>query len=145
MIRVCFPAHVLVGLQLQVTEADVIKKKIAIAAISWRAPLSLRNSMESWRAGGLLDIVDERMIFLNSPTDEDRAIAAAFDFDVYTTEEHGGNVLVGAAMAYLVGNSSADYILVMEKDFVLSAPRDVTMREFYVGVQHLARGVDTYR
>jgi hypothetical protein len=79
------------------TEGDVIKKKVALAAISWRAPKSLRNSMESWREGGLLDVVDERMIFLNSPTDEDRAIAEEFGFDVYTTDEHNGNVLVGVS------------------------------------------------
>lgn len=39
----------------------------------------------------------------------------------------------------------ADYILLMEKDFVLSAERAVMMREMYTGVQHLARGVHAYR
>jgi hypothetical protein len=127
------------------SEGDVIKKKLAIAAVSWKSPLSLRNSMESWRAGGLLDIADEKMIFLNSPGEEDRAIAAEFDFDVYTTDEQHGNILAGPALAYLVGNSSADYLLFMEKDFVLSAPREAMLREMYLGVQHLARGVDAYR
>ena len=79
-----FDDHYMCG-AVPASEADTIKKKVALAAVSWRAPLSLRNSMESWRAGGLLDIVDERMLFLNAPTDEDRAIAAEFDFDVYTT------------------------------------------------------------
>ena len=109
-----FDDHYLCGAQAT-TEAEVIKKKLAIAAVSWRAPRSLRNSMESWRAGGLLDIVDERMIFLNSPTDEDRGIAAEYDFDVYTTPERGGNIMAGPALAYLVGNTSADYVLFMEK------------------------------
>jgi len=126
-------------------EEAVTRKTVALAAVTWRAPLSLRNSMESWRRGGLLDLVDERMLFVNSPSPEDLAIARDYEFDVYTTEERGGNVMAGPALAYLVGNSSADYILFMEKDFVLSADRATTARELYVGVQHLARGVDLYR
>jgi hypothetical protein len=128
-----------------ITVEEVIRKKIAIAVVSWRAPKSLRNSMASWQHNGLLDIVDEKMVFLNSPTDEDRAIARQFEFDVYTTWEQEGNIRAGPSIAYLCGNSSADYILFMEKDFVMSASREDMLREMYVGVQHLARGVDVYR
>lgn len=140
-----FDDHYLCG-QGAVSEGDLIKKKVALAAITWRAPQSLRNSMESWRAGGLLDVVDERMLFINSPTEDDLALAREFDFDVYTTDENNGNVMVGPAVSYLVGNTSADYILFMEKDFVLSAPsREVMLREMWHGVAHLARGVEVYR
>jgi len=139
-----FDDHYLCG-DRDVSEAEVTRKTIALAAISWMAPKSLRNSMESWRMNGLLDIADEKMIFLNSPTAEDRSIASEFGFDVYTTDERAGNVMAGPSLAYLAGNSTADYLLLLEKDFVLSAPRDVMMREMYTGVQHLARGVDAYR
>lgn len=139
-----FDDHYLCG-ETPVTEEEVIRKTVALAAVTWRAPLSLRNSMESWRRGGLLDIVDERMLFINSPTDEDYAIAKEYDFDVYTTEERNGNIMAGPSLGYLAGNSSSDYILFMEKDFVLSADRDTTTREMYTAVQHLARGVDVYR
>ena len=97
-----FDDHYLCGKDA-LSEGELLKKKVALAAISWRAPKSLRNSMESWRAGGLLDIVDEKMIFLNSPTEEDYAIAREFDFDVYTTDENNGNVMVGPAISYLTG------------------------------------------
>lgn len=89
-----FDDHYLCG-EKPLVEAEVLKLKLALAAVSWMAPRSLRNSMESWRASGLLDIADERMIFLNSPTPEDFAIAAEFDFDVYTTDEHDGNISAG--------------------------------------------------
>lgn len=139
-----FDDHYLCG-ENDITEEEVIRKKIALAAVTWRAPLSLRNAMESWRRGGLLDIVDERMLFINSPTQEDYDIAKEYEFDVYITDEHNGNIMAGPSIAYLVGNSTADYILFMEKDFVLSADRATTMREMYTGIQHLARGVDVYR
>lgn len=93
-----FDDHYLCG-DKPLVEAEVIKLKLALAAVSWMAPLSLRNSMESWRKSGLLDIADERMLFLNSPTDEDRAIAREYDFDVYTTDEHNGNIMAGPSVS----------------------------------------------
>ena len=140
-----FDDHYFCGKDSADLEDIVVKKKLAIAAVTWKAPLSLKNSMESWRRGGLLDLVDERMLFINSPSEEDLNIAREYDFDVYTTGEHEGNIMAGPALAYLVGNSTSDYILFMEKDFVLSADRETTMREMYTGIQHLARGVDLYR
>lgn len=141
-----FDDHYLCG-DRDVPESEVIRKTIAIAAITWAAPKSLANAMETWQTNGLLDIADEKMLFINSsPTaEEDHAIAQKYDFDVYTTQEHNGNIMAGPSLAYLVGNSTSDYILLMEKDFVLSAKRDVVMREMYTAVQHLARGVDCYR
>jgi hypothetical protein len=140
-----FDDHYLCGKDSIDLEDVVVKKKIAIAAVTWKAPLSLRNSLESWKRGGLLDLVDERMLFINSPSDEDLLIAKEYDFDIYTTNEHDGNIMAGPALAYLVGNSTSDIILFMEKDFVLSVDRETTMRELYTGIQHLARGVDLYR
>jgi len=167
-----FDDHYLCG-EKPLVEAEVLKLKLALAAVSWMAPRSLRNSMESWRASGLLDIADERMIFLNSPTPEDFAIAAEFDFDVYTTDEHDGNIsawrggsvvpvkshltelclpcssspaaVAGPSIAYLVGNSTADVILFLEKDFVVSSTREVMLREMWNGMQHLSKGVEVYR
>ena len=116
---------------------DVIKKKVALAVVTWH----------SRRVGGVLDIVDERMMFANDAQPEDVAIAAEFGFDFYTTDkgDHGGNVMAGPALAYLVGNSSADYVLFMEKDMVLTADKATMLREMWTGVQHLSRGVDVYR
>jgi hypothetical protein len=139
-----FDDHYLCG-DKPLVEPEVLKMKLALAAVSWMAPRSLRNSMESWRSSGLLDIADEKMIFLNSPTPEDLEIAHEFDFDIYTTDERNGNVMAGPAIAYLVGNSSSDIILFLEKDFVVSSTREVMMRELWTGNQHLARGVDVYR
>ena len=137
--------HYMCGEEGIVTEADVMRKKLAIAVITWAAPLSLRNSMESWRRGGLLDIVDERMIFINSPTEEDRGIAKEYGFDVYTTPERGGNIMAGPALAYLMGNATAEHVLFMEKDFVLSSDRATMLREVYHAQHLLARGVHVVR
>ena len=137
--------HYLCGDNADVTEAEVVRKKLAIVVITWRAPLSLRHSLKTWSEGGLLDLVDEKMLFINSPSQEDFDIAKEYDFDVYTTEERNGNVMAGPALTYLVGNTSADYVLFMEKDFALNSPKATTARELYHGMYMLARGVDVYR
>jgi hypothetical protein len=137
--------HYMCGENVDVTEAEVVRKKLAIVVVTWMAPLSLRNSLESWARGGLLDLVDEKMIFINSPQPVDYALAKEFDFDVYTTEERNGNIMAGPALSYLVGNATADYVLFMEKDFELTASHADTIRELYLGMHMLARGVDVWR
>jgi hypothetical protein len=137
--------HYLCGDNVDVTEAEVIRKKLALVVITWRAPLSLRNSLRSWQENGLLELVDEKMLFINSPSEEDFSIAKEYDFDIYTTDERNGNVMAGPALTYLVGNTSADYVLFMEKDFKLTADKATTKRELYHGMHMMARGVDVYR
>ena len=137
--------HYLCGENAEVTESEVVRKKLAIVVVTWRAPLSLRHSLESWRDNGLLDLVDEKMIFINSPQQVDYDLAKEFDFDIYTTEERDGNIMAGPALTYLVGNTTADYVLFMEKDFDLNSAKAVTARELYLGMQMMARGVDVYR
>lgn len=123
----------------------VKRMKIAIAAVTWRAPLSLANSLRSWRTNGLLDIADEKMMFINSPTEADFALAREYDFDIYITDEHNGNIMAGPSIGYLNANSSADVVLFMEKDFELSSDRDVMMDEMWMGMVQLAQGVDIFR
>lgn len=127
-----------------VTEERVMKLKLGLAVVSYRAPLSLAHSLESWQRQGLLDIADEKMIFLNSPVPKDFELAKQYGFDVYTS--HDARV-VGPSLAYLNGNSSSDILLMLEKDFPLieSVTKEQLVRELYTGVQALARGVDVYR
>ena len=126
------------------------RRTIALAAVTFRSPLSLARSLASWRRAGLLDLVDERMLFVNRGAAGDAgadadfaaelALARDFGFDVYTAgDEFDGNVMAGPALAYLAGNASADYVLFVEKDFAVareregeagSLERDATTREW---------------
>jgi hypothetical protein len=137
--------HYLCGENVEVTEGDVLKKKLALVVVTWRAPLSLRHSLETWKANGLMDLVDEKMIFINSPQQVDYDLAKEYDLDVYITDERDGNIMAGPALTYLVGNTSADYVLFMEKDFALTSDKATSARELYHGMHMMARGVDVYR
>lgn len=130
--------------QVQTVE-QVATKTLALAVVSYHAPKSLHNSMKSWQRNGLLDVAEEKFIFLNAPTRQDLAVANHFGFRVFTTPLHGGNVMAGPALAFLVGNSTSDYILFLEKDFELSSTKDTMLDEMWTAYQHLVRGVDLYR
>ena len=126
------------------------RRTIALGVVTYRAPESLRHSLESWRRSGLLDLVDERMVFANDPSAVDVALAKEFGLDFYATGEFGGNVMIGGAVTYLVGNATADYLLLLEKDFPFAPEVEGnahnSMREIFAGVQLLSRGVaDIYR
>lgn len=108
---------------------ELARKTLAIIVITWRAPRSLENSLRSWRSGGLLDIADELIMFINSPTARDRALAAEYGFSVLTTHEHHGNIMAGPALGYAVGNATSDYVLFLEKDFEMIGTRCVERPE----------------
>jgi len=45
---------------------EFLKKRIGILCVTHETPKSLRNSMESWKKSGLLDLVDEKILWVNS-------------------------------------------------------------------------------
>lgn len=51
---------------------------LSIGVLSWKAHETLRKTLASYRY--LLLLVDEAVVFFNSVTDEDRAIAEEFGF-----------------------------------------------------------------
>jgi len=57
---------------------------VGLVVVSYDAPRSLEGAMESWAAGGLLDLVDDRVAFLNAPLPEEVALSLGHGFRVYT-------------------------------------------------------------
>ncbi|KAA0156070.1 hypothetical protein FNF29_01486 [Cafeteria roenbergensis] len=124
---------------------EAARKTLALIAITYKSPRSLAASLETWQSGGLLDLADELVLFVNAPSKRDIDLGEQYGFRVMTTTEHNGNVMAGPALAYAVGNITSDYVLFMEKDFHLTQDRQTALREMWAGVWHLARGVEVYR
>ena len=55
-----------------------------LVVVSYDAPRSLEGAMASWAEGGLLDLVDDRVAFLNAPLPEEVALSLGHGFRVYT-------------------------------------------------------------
>lgn len=113
---------------------------IALVALSYRSPATLRRSITSWLDSGLLHIVDERLAILNDPSPADLAICVRHGFDVRTpsslvkasntslfrfelkTVKHDV-FTIGAAFAAALLAAKSKYILFLEKDFALDHPK----------------------
>jgi hypothetical protein len=127
-------------------DAEVVRRKtLAIIAITYRAPRSFEAALKTWQASGMLDMADELILFINAPLKKDIELGERFGFRIMVTDERGGNIMAGPALAYAVGNCTSDYVLFMEKDFQVVADRQTALREMWAGVWHLARGVEAYR
>lgn len=127
------------------TMEEVKTKTLALIAITYKAPLSLRASMVTWQTSGLLELADELILFINSPSKRDFDIAEEFGFTVMTTTEQNGNIMAGPALAYAVANCTSDYVLFMEKDFQAISDRQTTVEEMWSAIWHMARGVEVFR
>lgn len=60
------------------------KLTVGLVAVSYDAPRSLEGAMTSWAEGGLLDLVDDRVVFLNAPLPEEVGLSLGHGFRVYT-------------------------------------------------------------
>lgn len=66
-------------------KADAVASlTLGLVVVSFDAPETLRATLESWREGGLLDLADDRVAFLNAARPEEIALAHAAGFRVYT-------------------------------------------------------------
>ncbi|KAH8052100.1 hypothetical protein JL721_10981 [Aureococcus anophagefferens] len=68
----------------------------ALVALSYRTPATLRRSVVSWWASGLLGLVDERILLLNDPAPAEVAVGVRFGFDVRLPSELGARSGPGA-------------------------------------------------
>ena len=123
-------------------------RRVCLVVVSYRAPLSLANSVRSWHAAGLLDLVDDKIMWLNAATDEERALGAEFGFRVLEPRNMTYHVFktdfpqafkgrrpqrltnlvvgsdrnswtVGPSLVHAADMTDADYVLFLEKDFMI--------------------------
>ena len=63
---------------------DLAGITVGLVVVSYDAPKSLEGAMSSWASGGLLDLVDEKVAFLNAALPEEVALSQRHGFRVYT-------------------------------------------------------------
>jgi len=122
-------------------KADKLQGGIALVVVSYRAPLTLTNSMQTWSDSGLLDMVHERVIILNDPVPEEIALSLAHGFRVLQPKDIAppsrmskANVLtIGAAFYYGFQQIKGEYMLFLENDFVMDTSLDKITTESILG------------
>lgn len=123
-------------------------RRVCLVVVSYRAPRSLENSVRSWARAGLLDLVDDKIMWLNAATDQERALGAEFGFRVLEPRNMTYHVFktdfpqafkgrrpqrlpalvvgsernswtVGPSLVHAADMTDADYVLFLEKDFMI--------------------------
>ena len=67
--------------------SDVGHTPIALVSVSHRSPQTLRNTLMNWNRSGLLQLVDEKILFLNAARTDEIAWASAAGFRVFTADD----------------------------------------------------------
>lgn len=131
-----------------------LNKTIAVAALSYRTPRTLVNSMRSWNESGFLHLMNERVALLNDPLVVDRAIAAAHGFELKEPSHFEGaktsrpNVFtIGAAFYHVLTLLRSDFVVFLENDFKIDSSLSVETiaQELLAAAGMLERGAEVVR
>jgi hypothetical protein len=93
---------------------------LSIGLLSWRAHETLRKTLASYKS--LLPFVDEAVIFFNSITDDDRAIANEFGFRAEGSQDNLG--ILGGTLS-LARCLRGDLVLLVQNDNPVNVSPDV--------------------
>lgn len=115
---------------------------LTLAVISWRQPRTLKNSLESYQRQGLLELADDKLIFLNECTAEDRRIAQKFGFTILDSKR---NIGIAKAFQSLVKQATGRYFLFLENDFMLVEDRETCEQELIGAEEALESGISCVR
>lgn len=131
-----------------------LNKTIAVAALSYRTPRTLANSMRSWNESGFLHLMNERVALLNDPLVVDRAVAASHGFELKEPSYFEGaktsrpNVFtIGAAFYHVLTLLRSDFVVFLENDFKIdsSLSLEIIAQELLAAAGMLERGAEVVR
>lgn len=115
------------------------KLDIALAIITWKKPITLKNTLLSYKTNGLLDICSEYLLWCNNRTHEQEQIAQEFNFQVFGPKTR--NTGAGHGFVRLAELCTSKYILCLEDDFVLTENYDQVLQELKTGVYLLENNI----
>ena len=112
-----------------------MKDGISIGVLSWKAHETLVKTLSSYK--DLLPLADEAVVYFNSITPEDRAIAERFGFRAEGTAENLG--ILGGTLA-LARSLSCGKIVLLQNDNPVNVPADVLSRRIAEAVRLIDEG-----
>lgn len=115
---------------------------LTIAVLSWRQPKTLRNTFESYRKNGLLDLAEQKLVFFNEVSKEDVKIAKEFGFEVLSSKQ---NIGIGLPVQQLAARADKKYFLFLENDFMLVEKTEITKKRLETAAELLNNGIDAVR
>jgi len=115
---------------------------LGLGILSWRAPRSLRLSLESYARADLFGIFDEVCIVFQECTPEDEALAREFGLP---WRGFADNLGILGGFKRMAESLQSDYALLLEEDFTLEENASEARRQIREALADLrARRVDLY-
>ena len=100
-------------------------KGLSIGILTWRTPVTLEETLISYRDSGLLDMVGEVIIFINECHQNDIRIAKEFGLKILSSDT---NIGIGPALSRIVSESRNPYFMFLENDWLCVEDRSEERR-----------------
>jgi len=92
------------------------KLNLSIGILTWNAHSTLKNTLESYKLSGLLDMVNDVCIFAQEGKELDYKIASDYGTDIIMSPT---NVGIGKGLSTLAHAAETDNILLLENDWII--------------------------
>lgn len=99
-------------------------KDITIAILSYKSPLTIKNTLESYKKNGLFDLVNT-IIYFQEITDKDKALAKEYNIQYMGTNT---NIGIDKAFLELVNAVKTPYMIFAENDYELVHNKEETQK-----------------
>lgn len=101
-------------------------KTVGLAILSWKAPRTVRASLESYIAKGLFSLFDDVVLCFQEISDDDIALAKEFGIRYVGTPTNTG-IQGGFRMAYQ--SLRTDYVIILENDLRMIADKEEARKQ----------------
>mgnify|MGYP000232577614 FL=1 len=118
-------------------------ENFSIGILTWKSPLTLKNTLESYRKNGLLQLTDDITVFAQDVSVED--IEVAEEYGIPSIIGIRENIGIGKAFNRLFEDAKYDKVMILENDWVLIEDKATTERVIKEtiaaldGIVHFAR------
>ncbi len=115
------------------------KLDLSIGILSWGSPLTLENTLFSYKFAGLLDMAKDVNVFLQEWKPEERQICDKYGVDCILSDV---NIGIGGAILELTRMASSENVLFLENDWAINADETTTRSELEKGLLLLNKGIN---
>lgn len=115
---------------------------LTIGILSWGAHYTLRNTLESYRFWGLDKLADQKLIWFQEMSEEDKAIAGFFGWDC---DGSSSNLGIAGGYRELVARTTGSLFLFLENDWRLIENPLVQITTGAVALETFGTDVVRYR
>lgn len=118
------------------------KLPISIGILSWRSGQTLVDTLTTYYENGLFGLIDNVYILFQEVSEEDRLIANHFEIPFI---EKQNNIGIGKAFIELTQVAKHDNVLILEHDWKLCEPLEVTYSRLKSGIDLLENNYQCVR